>query len=143
MWYILRFSSNASSSSSKARTTKATMNEPNRTGTAQIGQPPAAVLSHTSRRSQIATARLTIEAGRSQRHPNSRIWSVRTRCRDARTHTKNANIRYAFSSRTTNPGVAFARKSKMTPTYGRPTKVSSNGNCQPPRKNSAKRMQAA
>jgi hypothetical protein len=64
----------------------------------------------TERRSQVAIPRFTIERGRSQRQPNSRIWSVRMRWSEALTQTKTANNSHALSNIQTRPGITVRKR---------------------------------
>ena len=86
---------------------------------------------------------MTIERGRSHRHPNSSIWSVRTRWREARIQTKTANSSQAFPSTHAIPGMIENRVSRAPPTKGIDSRLPWNGASHPPRKNSAKRRHAA
>ena len=99
--------------------------------------------SQTQTLRNMAMARLTMDRGSSHCHPNSRIWSVLTLCRDALIQTKTANSSQALIRTQAMPGISEKSSSSPPPAMGSDSMVPWKGASQPPRKNSAKRRHAA
>ena len=137
--YGLVMLSRASLSSSATRMTSPTIPERIITTGATMPQLP----SQTQTLRNMAMARLTMDRGSSHCHPNSRIWSVLTLCRDALIQTKTANSSQALIRTQAMPGISEKSSSSPPPAMGSDSMVPWKGASQPPRKNSAKRRHAA